>query len=191
MERSEIKMKESHRIYFGYYYRGPNSKTLLGISKSKSIIKTYLENHRGLDSNEYLIEPDIISEDDLLVKYDDYLITEYGDYYIPNIDQSIIEIYSSSIDMEIVNTVNQLKHIVILSDGVKKISSEESQILIDAIKVLTNFKKKPKILTKLNKQYAITHSLLYCDIKEYLNTVSSYRSMVDLNRDYHNLLMKD
>lgn len=184
-------MKESHRIYFGYYYRGPNSKTLLGISKSKSIIKTYLENHRGLDSNEYLIEPDIISEDDLLVKYDDYLITEYGDYYIPNIDQSIIEIYSSSIDMEIVNTVNQLKHIVILSDGVKKISSEESQILIDAIKVLTNFKKKPKILTKLNKQYAITHSLLYCDIKEYLNTVSSYRSMVDLNRDYHNLLMKD
>ena len=183
--------KDLHKLYFGYYYKSQNQKTLLGISKNKSIMKNYLENHRGLNPNEYVIESERTSEGDILVKYDDYLITEYGDYYIPNIDQTIIDLYSSSIDMEIVNTINQLKHIVILSTDIKKISIEESEILVNAIKVLTRFRKKPKILNKLNKQYSITHSLLYCDIKEYLNSVSSYKSMVELDRDYRNVLMKD
>lgn len=181
-------MEKTHKCYIGYY---ANKKDiLLAVSKTKEILINYLENHRGLKKYQYRIEKDYLSDTDLVLKYDYYTISEYNGYFIPNIDQNIIEYQSNSIDQEINNTIIQLTHIALLSSNVKQIQKNEISQMVNVIKLLKKFRKTPKILNKLNKQHQITHSILYCEIDEYLTEVRRYTEMIEMNTCYKNMLVE-
>ena len=180
-------MQSEHKCYLGYYHQ---KHKLLAISSNKELLINYLTNHRGLKSYEYVIEKDYISDTDLLLKYDNFIITEYNGYCIPNIDQNIIELHSHSIDQELIATIEQLKHIALLSTNVKKISEEDVRQMISTIKILSNIKSKPKVLNKLNKQNQINHSILYCDIEEYLLQLRQYNELCEYNSRYNNALVE-
>ena len=63
-------------VYMGYYVRN-NISTLLAVSKKRSVLKNYLENHRGLNPFEYDIIKQEISDNELMIKYSDYIISNF------------------------------------------------------------------------------------------------------------------
>lgn len=178
-------MNYSIKCYIGYY-----KNKVLAISKHKEILVNYLENHRRLNKSQYTVEKEYLSDSDIVLKYDDYVISEYNGYFIPNIDQNIIDLHSNSIDQELLSTIEQLKHITTLSSNIKKISEDDINQMINTIKILINIRKKPKLLNKLNKQYQINHSILYSDIDEYLKEIRMYKEMIDMNLTYKNALVE-
>jgi hypothetical protein len=178
-------MSNEHKCYIGYYTK---INRIIAISKHKEILINYLENHRGLNQIQYEIKKEYLTDTDLLIKYDNYIISDYNGYFIPNIDQNIIEFHTNSIDKELVCTIEQLKHIISLSMNVKKVNKDEIDQMIKTVKILIKFKNSNKILSKLNKQYQISHSILYCNIDEYLLEVRRYNDMIEMNYAYKNAL---
>lgn len=176
---------ETHTVYIGYYVK---YNKILCISTDKKMIINYMENHRGLSMDKYNIEKKDLSDTEILIKYENYIISEYNGYYIPYIDQCIISIDSNSLYEDIWDTINKLKKITILSSNVKKVSENDIDTLIDSIKVLDSFIKKPKILNKLNKEYGLTNSILFCDIDKYFTKINLFNEMKDWDRSFNNAL---
>lgn len=181
-------MDDIHTVYIGYYIR--NDK-ILCISTDKELVVSYLENHRGLNSDTYYIEKRKLSDTEILIKYEYYVISEFNDYYIPYIDQCIISMSTNSLYNDIINIMNELKKITILSSNIKKITKNECSTLVDAIKVLESFAKRPKILNKLNKEYKLSHSILFCDIDQYFMKVNLFYEMKDWDMSFNNALSDD
>ena len=181
-------MEKLHKCYIGYYTE--KRDIVLAVSKKKEILLNYLENHRGLLKYQYKIEKTYLSDTDLIVKYENQTISEYNGYFIPSIDQNIIEIYSNSIDRELIATIDQLTHIAALSSKVKHISKGELYQIINTIKILKKFKDSSKIMNKMNKIDQINHSILYCNINEYLTEIRRYNDMIDSHRYYKNTLVE-
>ena len=171
-------------VYFGYYVKPNTSKILLAISKRKKILRTYLENHRGLLHGEYVIDQVELDDSDLILKYEDYTITEYERYYIPNIDQLIIEYYARDIDTELLDTIQRLTHLAAMITNIKTISLKEENCILDSIRTINGFRGSPKVMKKLNKEYALSHSILYSDIQEYLSCVRQFKEMRDYEEYY-------
>ena len=109
---------QEHHVYKGIY-----KNKVMSIAKSKEIVKNYMEEHRGLSKSEYQLEEDIMTDIELLIENEDYVISEFHGYYIPYIDQLIIESNELEIKYLIENTINSLKQILLLSENVKKIKS--------------------------------------------------------------------
>lgn len=177
-------------VYIGYYHKSNKITYILGVSKKKMVIKNYLENHRGLNPVEYTIERECLTDNELLIKYSDYIISEYLGYYIPEIDQSIIEIYSNDISNLIDTTVNNLKSIYLLADNVNKINFNKKDILLSALKILISFKSR-SVLRKLEKQSYKTSPILFCEINEYLQYVRNYQEQRDINSRFKDLTMSE
>ena len=175
-------------VYIGYYFRSNYNKKILGVSKKKSVIKNYLENHRGLTPNQYLIVREEMNDIDLLAKYSDYIISSFMGYYIPEIDQCIIEIYSEDVNILIDNTIENLKRIYLLSENVKKVPEVESRMLLNTIKVLLHLKSF-RIIKKLKKQSTKSSPILFCNINEYLDYVRSYQDQREMNSRYTEIMM--
>ena len=178
-------MEMCHIIYIGYYVK---SHQLLCVSTNKQLVINYMENHRGLTSKNYYIEKEKSTETEILLKFDKYVISEYNGYYIPNIDQCIIDIAANTLPENIITTIEQLKEITLLSSNVKQVSKNDFETLVNSIKILNSFIKKSKIINKLNKEYCITHSILFCDIDEYLKKLRIYREMKDFDKSFNNAL---
>lgn len=178
-------MKLKHTIYIGYYTK--NHK-MICVSINKQLVINYMENHRGLTSNRYYIEKEEVDDTDILLKYDDYVISDYNGYYIPNIDQCLISIDANALPEDIMNTIDHLKNIAILSSNVKKIPEKDFESLINAIKVLNSFIKKSKVLNKLNREYCLTHSILFCDMEQYITKINNYKEMKDWDKSFNNAL---
>ena len=176
-------------VYMGYYVRN-NISTLLAVSKKRSVLKNYLENHRGLNPFEYDIIKQEISDNELMIKYSDYIISNFIGYYIPEIDQVIISIYSEDVDMLINNTIENLKRIYMLSSNVKKILKRDNIILLDAIKKLLEFRSN-HIIKKLKKASNKNSPILFCGIKEYLEYIRGYQEQREMNSRYRDLMMSD
>lgn len=179
-------MELEQKVYMGFYLPKGNesSKKLLGISKHKDIIKTYLEHHRGLNTNCYNIEKAYISDADLLLKYSDFIISKFHGYYIPDIDQMIIECYSKQIEEDINNTIDSLKRITLLSMDIKRIPRSETASLINTLNILTKYSDSPKILEKMRTKNIHTEPFLFCDIDEYLSMIRSFKDNRELSRMY-------
>ena len=176
---------ETHIVYIGYYVK---YNKILCISTDKKMIINYMENHRGLLPDNYDIQKKELSDTEILIKYENYIISEYNGYYIPYIDQCIISIDTNSLYEDIWNTINGLKKITVLSSNVKKISKNDLNILIDSIGVLNSFIKKPKILNKINKEYSLTNSILFCDIEIYFSKINLFNEMKDWDKSFNNAL---
>lgn len=179
-------MELEQDVYMGFYLPKGNTynKKLLGISKYKDIIKTYLEHHRGLHNNQYKIEKTCISDSDLLLKYNDFIISKFHGYYIPEIDQVIISCYSKQIEIDINNTINSLKRITLLSMDVKKIPKSDTASMINTLNILTKYSDNPRIIDKMNIKNIHTEPFLFCEIDEYLSTIRSFKDNRELDRMY-------
>lgn len=182
-------INQIHEVYIGYYEKNDIS-TVLAVSNKKSIVKNYLENHRGLNPTQYDIQKHELTDTEILVKYEDYVISSYMGYYIPEIDQCIIELYGDDIDILIDSTIDNLKKIYVLSNNVKKIKKTDSNILLNALKILISFKSN-KIVNKLKKENNKTSSILFCDIDDYLTYIRMYNDQRNLNSRYADIMMSD
>lgn len=169
-----------HNVYIGYY-----KDHIIAISKMKEVVKNYLENHRSLKKGMYSIKKDILSDTDLILKYDEYIISEFHGYYIPKIDQDIITLYSRSIEAELSNTIESLKHLTILCSNVKKISQEEVSSMVASLKCLNRIQKNDKLLYKLNKQENYNCSFLFTNIEDYLSEIRRYKDEIEMNRRFN------
>lgn len=170
-------------IYKGYYCKKHND-ILLCVSSSKEIVKNYLINHRNLSKGEYFIEKEDVSDIDLVTKYDDYLMSEYYGYFIPAIDQVIIEMNSKSIEEILSNTMESIKYIITISDSIKSIERYEMSNLLNCYKTLNNFKINHKKLKKLENKHIKTDEFFFVDIDEYLKSINSFKELRDMNTRY-------
>lgn len=172
-------------VYIAYYNDKP-----IAVSKEKTLVVNYMEVHRSLSSDQYTVELESVSDIDLLTKYDEYIISEFHGSYIPNIDQEIIDVSTNSIDMEIYNTIESLKHIIVLSTGVKQLSKSKSEIqsMVSTLKILNDIKSNDKLIRKLNKQEITSSSILYLNMKDYLAEVKIYQERKMMTERYKNLM---
>lgn len=166
-------------VYMGYF----NNK-LYAISKDRKLVKYYMEGHRGLAKGNYEIREEEVSDTDMILKYEDYVIEEYHNFYIPHIDSVIIDIHCSSLESEFQSVILSLKKFTILISHLKNTDSDVS-ILANAIKILLSYStnKKYKKLKKINVK---SHQLLYCDIKTYRKYISNYNEMRASHVDFIN-----
>ena len=174
-----------HEVYIAYYNDKP-----VAISQEKNLVVNYMEVHRSLLPDQYTLELESVSDIDLLTKYDEYIISEFHGSYIPNIDQEIIDVSTNSIDMELYNTIESLKHIIVLSTGVKQLSKSKSEIqsMVSTLKVLNDIKSNGKLIRKLNKQEISSSSILYLNMKVYLAEVKRYQERKMMTERYRNLM---
>lgn len=179
---------EDQEVYIAYY-----KDRVIAVSSDKELIHNYMESHRSLDRDQYIIKKEDIPDIDLITKYDDYIITEFHGYHIPNIDQEIISIYSKSIDSELFNTIESLKHIIILSTGVKQLSKkgEEIQSMVNTLKILNKIRNNDKLLKKLNKQENYVCSILYSNIDDYLDGIRRYQDDKMMRNRFSYSMMRD
>lgn len=183
-----IEYDNIHEVYLGYYIPKSNVRYLLGVSKKKMVIKNYLENHRGLDEIEYSIEKEELSDSELLIKYSDYIISEYYGYYIPEIDQTLIELYSPNIQDLLNITINNLKEIYLLSNNIKKIDYSDNLRIMYSIKSLMKFKSK-SIINKLERKSYKTSPILFCNIEEYMRYIRTFQEEREMNNRYKDIIM--
>jgi len=171
------------------YYIGYYKNRVIAVSNKKKLISNYFESHRGLVKGEYEIKEEMISETTLMLHYEDKIITEYMGYYIPDVDSTIIQLFSGSIDMEIVETIDHLRRIAILANDVKKLydikkSQPDVASIVNTIKVLSKMAKSKKIMNKLNKRDIMVNSILFCNMEEYLQRLSQYEEMKHMRTSY-------
>ena len=167
------------KVYVGYYR---HSK--IAISKQKKLVKNYMEYHRGLKKFEYQIEKEYMRDIDLISTYDKLIISEFNGFYIPEIDQIIIEIDSDEITQELNICEETLKHITALSSDIKKVSDKDISILIQSIRILDKFKKSKKILNKLEIRNLESHEILFCPIDEYMKAVHLRMEIIEMDKRY-------
>lgn len=165
---------ESMNMYFGYYHN-----TLLIVGNDESLVKLYLTKHRHLHKDEYTIESNYIIGNDLYLRYDDEHMIEWNGYFIPTIDSILIEFYYNNIGNEVDQTIQNLKHLAILSEGIKKIPIEYKTNIINSIKILSELRSKPKIMKKLDNVEKLDNSILYENIDEYLRLKKDFIEIRD------------
>lgn len=178
-----------HKIYKGYYINRRN-EILIAVSNEKTLIENYFINHRMLHPSQFSIVKEYADDIDIVTKYSDYVISEYNGYYIPEIDQISIGVNSHTIDIEIENTINNIKDIISLSKNIKKVSKSEIGSMIHTIEILSKMLKSKKILNKLNEESELSDPILFCNMEKYLELIKSYKEMRDMNRAYKNALLE-
>ena len=171
------KYNELIQAYFGLY-----QDNIYAVSTDKKLIKLYFEELRGLNKTDYQIEKRNIFQSDLLLRYDDQYLVDWNGYFIPNIDTSIISIENKSIDTELMDTIRNLKHIILLTQDINAVSSKEKYKLLDALNTLNKIKKSSKITQKMEKTNSIEYSILYISMDEYIHHLNSFREMM-INQD--------
>lgn len=174
------------KVYIGYY-----NHSKIAISQQKKLVKNYMEYHRGLRKSEYRIEKEYVRDIDLISTYDKLIISEFNGFYIPEIDQIIIELDSNEISQEIQSCEEYLKHITALASDLKKVSDKDISILIQSIRILDRFKKSGKILNKLEIRNLESHEILFCPIDEYIQAVNLRMEMIEMDRRYKFMLDRE
>lgn len=175
-------MKDSHKVFFGYY-TGIHRR-LICIAKEKDLVLNYLQNHRGLNKEDFEVEKEFLTDTEIITNYENYIISEYSGYYIPYIDQLYIELHGRSLSDELREIVLQLHRVITLSKDVKKVPKEDVSILIKATKILVSFRGNSKILNKMTKNDQVYNSILYCPIREYISSISTLEEMMNMDQTY-------
>lgn len=174
------------KVYVGYY---DNIK--IALSNQKKLVKNYMEFHRGLIKSEYRIEKEYVRDIDLISTYDKIIISEFNGFFIPEIDQLIIEMNSNEIYQEISMCEDLLKHITSLASDLKKVSDKDISILIQSIRIIDRFKKSGKIIDKLETRNLESHTILFCPIDMYLKEVHLKLEMIEMDKQYRYILDKE
>ena len=172
-----IKM-EMVNVFIGKY----KNKTI-AISEKEKLIRTYMEAHRFLTRRDYEVEEKSMSETQLMLYHEDYVLTEYNGYYIPNIDVTIIEMYGNSVNNQINQAIEGVKNIAILANQVKKLQPEVDQ-MIKVIKMFKKLQSSQKILRKLNYQDFLLNSILFIEMEEYTKILNQYQEMIRNNQEF-------
>jgi len=183
-----MKMKsisdDGQDIYIGYY----NGK-IICMHPEKAIVQMYLKLNRHLSKDEYDIKRKFISETDLCLSYDDYLMYDYHGLYIPNVDSVIIDKDCATMDAELDSTLVQLKQLLLLISHLKK-TDEEIKKIIETIKILQSYKSKKKY-NKLYKENILSHPILYCNIKEYSRYINQFNELRTMSTNYKDAWLND
>ena len=174
MKKSINTYSQTINMYFGYYH-----STLIAVGENKDVVELYLTNHRHIHKGEYTIEKRCILESDLYIRYDDENMVEWNGYIIPTVDILLIDLYSRDIISEIDETIQNLKHLALLSEGVKKIPPNYITHLVDSIRTLNEMRIKSKIIRKLEYREKLDNSILYDNIDNYLRLKSHVTEMRD------------
>jgi hypothetical protein len=183
------------KVYFGYlnnkFFGRFQYKKPLVISMDKELVKRYMEDHRSLRPKQYIIKEESMTENELFLQYNDQCIVEYEGYYIPNIDANIIDFHKMAIDNEIINTINGMRKITLLSQNIKGVSKEDVGILIEGMKILTKFIRNNKIFEGLCHEDLIENSILYCSLEDYMYELRLFDELQEQHKLWEYQLFKD
>lgn len=170
------------------FYKGYYGNILICCSTDKKLIHQYMQYHRHLSPKEYSIKKEIGTEIDLY-QNEDYLITAYGDYYIPNIDILTIETFHIGIKNRLQSTVDTLQLI-----GYSFLSSKKKKWRIlgkffqKAVEECIHIYQNEKALKLIDETDIISNSILYeKDIKVYLRAIQNVQ---DMKSDHNRFLEK-
>lgn len=158
-------------FYFSFYEK---SIQPIAVSNSKELVKIYMETHRY--TKNYEIKEVKLYQKDVLTEYNDSFISQYENWYIPNIDIEIIKSGRRNLEREVNDVLEHLKSIILLVKDIKKVSNEEKEILIKAFQVVSQLKTRKKVWEKMIDNYKLS-DLLFMEIDEYLRMKEVYIQM--------------
>lgn len=172
-------------IYMAYY-----NEILIAISKDKKFLINYMRYNRCLKDNQYRIEKELINESYLYSKYENYILNEFYNLWIPQIDINIIEMEYNDLINDMSNTINKLKYYVFLINRIEK-TKGDTEIFLDAINKLTEYSNKEKVFNKLNKYHMLSHPIIKCNIEDYFKILYRYNEMKSMNEKFRYLCSSD
>lgn len=167
------------KVYKGYY-----KSKLIALSLNKELLDIYFQINRK--TKDYTIEKDKISTSELLSEeYDNLLLDEFYNTYLPKIDILMIEFYEKQINVLPNETLVALINLItLLNDGKKY--AEDIETLLKASLVCQKIDKDEKLKYKLQKR-AYKHSpLTYMDIENYLVQRKSFMQFYEAKQKMDN-----
>lgn len=167
MRFSEYNDLDSDIFYIGYYEDQPYA-----VAQEKKLIKNYMENHRMLDPEDYLIMEEEMDNYDLC-EYRDLVIYEAYGFYLPDRDISIASISMQQMDVELEHAFFSLKN---LSNLIGQLKNQEDarDKLIAAANAISKIAENEKNISKLNKYSFAEAPVVYCTMKDYHRILIDY-----------------
>lgn len=174
-------MKDENILYKGYY-----KNILLCVSTSKKIVLDYLINTRKIDKKSALLEKEYMINDSILLHYEDYILEDCYDIYLPARDVSMINKEYDNFVYKYKDNIDYMKEY--LKVLYPLVSKEEYDIILETIKIFVKYQNKPKKNIKLQSIFYLRHPLFHMPIDEYLIHLGMYREDDQLTRRYEFLL---
>ena len=167
------------KVYKGYY-----KSKLIALSLNKELLDIYFQINRK--TKDYTIEKDRISTSELLSEeYDNLLLDEFYNTYLPKIDILMIEFYEKQINFLPNETLTALINLIsLLNDGKKY--SKDIEVLLQASLVCRKIDDDEKLKYKLQKKAYKNSPLTYMDIEKYLVQRKSFMQFYDAKQKMDN-----
>ena len=171
------KVEEIYQTYYFAYYKANRTRPI-AVSEIKELVKEYMQTHRYVEPENYEIEELSFTIGEILLDYQNEYITHYENWYLPAIDIEMIQLRDTDLDRKINETMQGLKEIILLMDGIKKISSSDKDILVKAMHIILQARQKKKIWNKMIDNYKLS-DLIFMDIDDYIRNKEMYINMKD------------
>jgi len=168
---TDLYKENTINVYIAYYDKG---NILLATSKKKKLLKDYIEQIRLLKPKDYYIEEEILDYSYYYTKYELYILNEFYNLILPQIDIDIINMEYGQLETELETTINKLKYFAFIINNIKD-SKDNLACVLDNIKVLNNYKEDKKQYKKILKSHLLSHPVLTSNIDEYFQLVTIYK----------------
>lgn len=179
-----MKLEDTTNIYVGLYKGIP-----ISVSSHKKSVKNYMKDIRQLNKNEYTIEREEVSEDNYFeYLYEDLVLTQFYDLYIPLIDIKIIEMEYKDLSHDFFSYIEKIKYFTFLFNNI-----DNKEIVDQSIELMKNLDvyTKGKKFDKLNKIHMLSHPIMSCDMYQYFMFMKNYKDYKDLKKRYKELCDND
>lgn len=168
---SKLSIEPIQDYYFAYYR---NIITPIAISPLRELVVEYMESHRFVKPGKYIIRKERFRQGEILLDYQDSLIENYENWYLPMIDIEMIKLCQRDLERDIDEIVEGLKAVLLVTQAVKKIPVSDKDTILRAMQIINGFKKKKKIWNKMVDEYKLT-DLIFMKMDEYWNRRIIYK----------------
>lgn len=163
---------ESDLFYIGYYEDKPYA-----LAQDRKYIINYMENHRGLSKDEYIIMEDNLDNYEF-AELMDLLIYESHGFYLPDRDIKIAMLSFQTMEVELEHAYFSLMN---LSKIIGQLKTEDlsRDKLIDAADAISRLNLSKKKMKKMNRISFALCPVIYCDMQKYHNILRDYEDRIE------------
>lgn len=170
---------DDNKFYIGYY-----DDDAYIIAYDKMCIKNYMEVHRHLMPDEYLIMEDELDNYELMSQIE-LVVCECEGFYLPERDITIAQSQFLDMNVELERAYKNLTNLVRLIGQIDHCDKERDSLL-NAANALANIYNNSKKMEKLNRISFAEHPIIYCDMIDYHRFLQEYEERkLSFNRWYN------